>query len=262
MTIPVSSLPLAMKTPDRIDVARQAMGQVLSHPVTWAPFLPVAAAFAFLGAAWWLCLVVAMAVAVVVFLAWSHYWPRLVAVTRARVLSTHRATEDKELAARVQRLALSPQRLSSLETLAALREATAIKRSIEDRVHADGVVTDHEAEVSAMVGDLVRTMVEEAERLMGTDGGGMSPTTAGRFDKAAATLRQVYSEIDVVLDPVPEDLRVPAGDDALSRASERLDERLKLARGIRRHLERDLPLPEAAEDARVSRSPESPKQPE
>ena len=251
-----------MKTPDRIDVARQALGQVLAHPVTWAPFVPVAAAFAFLGAAWWLCLAVALAVAVVVCLVWSHSWPRLTAVTRARMLAAHRTAEDKELAARVQRLALAAPRSSALETLAALREATAIKRAVEDRVHADGVVTDHEAEVSAMVGELVRTMVEEAERLMSADGGAVSPTAAGRFDKAAATLRQVYAEIDVVLDPVPEDLRAPAGDDALSRASERLDERLKLARGIRRHLERDISLPEAEENASVSRLPDSPKQPE
>ena len=251
-----------MKPPDRIDVAQQALGQVLTHPVTWVPFVPVAAAFAFLGAAWWLCLALAVAVAVVVCLAWSHSWPRLVAVTRARVLAAHRAAEDKELAARVQRLALGPSRPSTLETLAAVREATAIKRAVEDRVHADGVVTDHEAEVSAMVGELVRTMVEEAERLMLTDGGGVSPAVAGRFDKAAATLRQVYAEIDVVLDPVPEDLRAPAGDDALSRASERLDERLQFARGIRRHLERDISLSEADENAGVSRLPDSPKQPE
>ena len=50
----------------------------------------------------------------------------------------------------------------------------------------------------------------------------------------------------MILDPVPEDMRLPAGDDALTRASERLDERLKLARGIRQHLERDIALPEDA----------------
>ncbi len=251
-----------MKAPDRIDVARQVLGQALSHPVTWVPFVPVAAAFAFLGAAWWLCLAVAVAVAVVVFLAWSHYWPRLTAVTRARMLAAHRAAEDKELATRVQRLALSPPRASNPETLAALREAVAIKHAVEDRVHADGVVTDHEQEVVAMVGDLVRTMVEEAERLMSLDGGKVSAATAERFHKAATTLRQVYAEIDVILDPVPEDLRLPTGDDALSRASERLDERLKLARGIRRHLERDIPLPETEESAGASRSSQPPKQPE
>ena len=251
-----------MKAPDRIDVARQTLGQVLAHPVTWVPFVPVAAAFAFLGVTWWLCLAVAVAVAVVVFLAWSHYWPRLTAVTRARMLAAHRANEDQELAARVQRLALAVQRQPALEMLATLREATAIKRAVEDRVHADGVVTDHEQEVSTLAGDLVRTMIDEAERLLLTDGGAIPSAAAARFHQAAATLRQVYSEIDVVLDPVPEDLRVPAGDDALSRASERLDERLKLARGIRRHLERDIALPETEENASLSRLPDSPKQPE
>ncbi len=252
-----------MKAPDRIDVARRVMGQVLTHPVTWVPFLPVAAAFAFLGAAWWLCLALALAAAVVVFLAWSHYWPRLMTVNRAVMLAAHRTAEDKELAARVQRLALTAgQRPPAFETLAALREAMGIKRAVEDRVHADGIITDHEEEVSTMVGDLVRTMVEEAERLASAESGTLSPAAAERFHKAAATLRQVYSEIDVILDPVPEDLRMPAGDDALSRASERLDERLKLARGIRRHLERDIALPEAEENASVSRLPESPKQAE
>ena len=252
-----------MKAPDRIDVARQVMGQVLAHPVTWAPFVPVAAAFAFLGAAWWLCLAVALAVVVVVCLAWASYWPRLVQVTRATMLASHRAAEDKELTARVQQLALSTPRQPALEMLAALREAMGIKRAVEDRLHADGVVTEHEEEVGTMVGDLVRTMVAEAERLTPAEGGELSRAATGRFDKAATTLRQVYSEIDVILDPVPEDMRLPAGDDALTRASERLDERLKLARGIRQHLARDIPLPEAtAENASVSRLPDPPKQPE
>lgn len=232
-----------MKAPDRIDVARQVMGQVLTHPVTWAPFVPIAAAYAFVGAPWWLCVALALTVAVVVFLAWSYSWPRLVKVTRAKALADHRAAEDQELKERLQHLAVAP-RQPSREMLAALREAIAIKRAVEDRLHADGTVTEHEEEVGVMVGDLVRTMLAETERLTSTTDGEPSRTASERFQKAAATLRQVYSEIDVILDPVPEDLRLPVGDDALSRASERLDERLKLARGIRRHLERDIPMPE------------------
>lgn len=234
-----------MKAPDRIDVAQQVMGQVLTHPVTWAPFVPIAGLYAFVGAPWWLCLALALTVAVVVFLAWSYSWPRLVKVTRAKTLADHRAAEDKELKERLQRLAVESQRPPAKEMLAALREAMGIKRAVEDRLHADGTVTEHEEEVGTMVGDLVRTMLAEAERLASTEGGEPSRTASERFQKAAATLRQVYSEIDVILDPVPEDLRLPAGDDALSRASERLDERLKLARGIRRHLERDIAMPEA-----------------
>lgn len=251
-----------MKAPDRIEVARQVMGQVLTHPVTWAPFVPVAAAYAFLSAPWWLCFALAVAVAFVVFLAWSHYWGRLTVVTRATMLVAHRASEDKELTERIQRLALVVQQRPAKEVLDALREAMGIKRAVEDRLHADGTVTEHEEEVGTMVGDLVRTMVAEAERLTATDGGEMSRTAMERFQKAAVTLRQVYAEIDVILDPVPDEMRLPAGDDALTRASERLDERLKLARGIRRHLERDIPLPETEGSTSVSRSSDSPKQPE
>ena len=221
------------------------MGQVLTHPVTWAPFVPIAAAYAFLSAPWWLCLALAMAAAIIVFLAWSYGWARLVNVTRATMLVANRADEDKELTARIQKLTLAVQRRPAKEVIEALREAMGIKRAVEDRLHADGTITGHEEEVGTMVGDLVRTMVAEAERLASADGGA-DPSRAAleRFQKAAATLRQVYSEIDVILDPVPEDMRLPAGDDALTRASERLDERLKLARGIRQHLERDIPLPE------------------
>ena len=56
-------------------------------------------------------------------------------------------------------------------------------------------------------------------------------------------MRRAYAEIDVILDPVPEDLRLPAENDALSRASERLEEKLQQARGVRRHLERGMIVP-------------------
>ena len=234
-----------MKAPDRIDVARQVLGQGLTHPVTGAPFVPIAAADAFVGAPWWRCLALAVTAAIIVFLAWSHGWARLVKVTRAAMLVSHRAAEDQELTARIQRLILAVQHRPAKEVVEALREAMGIKRAVEDRLHEDGVVTEHEEEVGTMVGDLVRTMVAEAERLASTDGGAPSRAAMARFQKAAATLRRVHSEIDVILDPVPEDMRLPAGDDALTRASERLDERLKLARGIRQHLQRDIPLPDA-----------------
>ena len=65
-----------MKSPDRIDVARKVMGQVLAHPVTWAPFVPIAAAYAFLGAPWWLCFALTVAAAIIVFMAWSYGWAR------------------------------------------------------------------------------------------------------------------------------------------------------------------------------------------
>ena len=85
-----------------------------------------------------------------------------------------------------------------------------------------------------MVGDLVRTMVARGGAADVTEGGDdVAPRRSERFHKAAATLRQVYSEIDVILDPVPEDIasarrrptRFPAPANGSTNGS-------KLARGM------------------------------
>ena len=235
-----------MKAPDRIDVARHALGEVLSHPATWAPFLPVAGAYAFVGLPWWVCFPLLVAVVVVLFLAWSRRWPRLMDKARTELLAAYRARENAALGERMRRVAQAGgQRRLAGDWLDTMREAMNIKQAVEDRLHADDVITAHEEEVGAMVGDLVRTMVEEAERLTLTEPGAVSRQAAERFQNAADTLRRAYAEIDVILDPVPENLRLPAGDDALSRASERLHERLEQARNVRRHLERDVVIPDA-----------------
>ena len=234
-----------MKAPDRIDVARQALGQVLTHPATWAPFVPIAGAYAFIGLPWWVCFPLLLAVVVVLFLAWGRQWARLMDKTRTEMLAAYRTQENAALGERMQRLVQAGGQRRPGDLPGTLREAMSIKQAVEDRLHADGVVTAHEEEVGTMIGELVRTMVEEAERLTLTEGGAVSRQAPDRFHKAADTLRQAYADLDVILDPVPEDLRLPAGDDALSRASERLGDRLEQARGVRRHLERDVVVHDA-----------------
>ena len=233
-----------MKAPDRIDVARSAMGQILTHPVTWAPFVPVAGAYAFIGMPWWACLPLLLVILAVVFVAWGRQWPRLMDKARTELLGAHRTTENAELGERMQKVAQATRRRSAGHLLDAVREAMDIKQAVENRLFADGVITPHEEEVGAMIGDLVRTMVGEAERLALAESGEVSRGAAERFERAAETLRRAYAEIDVILDPVPEDLRLAAETDALSRASERLDEKLQQARGVRRHLERGISSPD------------------
>ena len=233
-----------MKTPDRIDVARKAMGQILTHPATWAPSVPVAGAYAFIGTPWWACLPLLLVILAVIFVVWSRQWPRLMDKARTELLGAHRTAENVELGERMQRVEQATRRRSAGSLLQAVREAMDIKQAVENRWFADGVITLHEEEVGAMIGDLVRTMVGEAERLALTESGEMSRGAKERFERAAETLRRAYAEIDVILDPVPEDLRLAAETDALSRASERLDEKLQQARGVRRHLEQGIALPD------------------
>ncbi len=83
-------------------------------------------------------------------------------------------------------------------------------------------------------------MVAEAERAPLCENDQLPKAAAAKFDKAAETLRRVFEDIEVVLDPVPEAMRLPEQNDALSRASERLGERLEQARGVRRHMEQGI----------------------
>ena len=237
-----------MKPPDRIDVAQRSAGRVLSSPFTWLPFLPVAAAFAFLGAPWWICLALAAAIAVAVAAVWGKRWPALNEEVRTGMLLAFREAENAMLSLRLEHLtkgfAERPGRflpgVGEATEVKSLREAMRIKSTVENRIFADRVITPHEAEVSEMVAELVRTMVAEAERVLVADGGRSAEASrAGgeRFEKALATLRRAFEDIEVMLDPVPEDLRMQAENDALSRASERLGERREQARAIRRHME-------------------------
>ncbi len=73
------------------------------------------------------------------------------------------------------------------------------------------------------------------------------------------SLRRVFEQIDVILDPIPEALRLPVETDALARASERLDEKLQQARGVRRHLERDMIMPDAEVSPRAGSSNQPPE---
>ncbi len=226
-----------MKAPDRIDAAQHALVQVLSHPVTWLPFVPIAAAYAFIGLPWWLCLGLALVVLAAVGRVWTRRWPVLVERARTGLLQSYRDQENTGLNARLQHLAAALAQLPTRRLLYDLGEAAEIKLAIEKRLFADGVISPHEEEVGEMVSDSLQTMWQEAEKFPLMERSQWLDATV-RVEKALESLRRVFEQIDLILDPIPESLRLPAETDALGRARERLDERLEQARGVRRHLER------------------------
>ena len=241
-----------MNAPDRIDAMQQVFVHALTHPATWLPFVPIAAAYAFIGMPWWLCLPLALVVMTIVCLAWTRRWPMLMERARSRLLKTYRDTENTDLNFRLSELAASLAHLPTKRLLYDLREAMEIKHAIEKRLFADDTITPHEEEVGEMVADSVRTMLIEAEKVPLMESTQWPGSTA-KVEKALESLRRVFENIDVILDPLPEGLRLPAENDALARASERLEESLEQARGVRRHLERDVlmheeppPLPDSA----------------
>lgn len=242
-----------MNPPDQMDVARHALNRIITDPVTWLPFAVLSALYAFVGipALIFVGLLVVMFGTMAKF--WSGRWPRLTEKARTTLLGEYRRAENNDLVQRLTRLAGQLSHLPTKRLIYDLQETMEIKLAIEKRLFADAVVTPHEQEVDEMVADLVRTMVSEAERAPLCEGDHLPKASAAKFDQAFETLRKVFEEIEVVLDPVPESMRLPEQNDALSRASERLGERLEQARGVRRHMEQgvgndDLRSPNESEE--------------
>ena len=229
-----------MNAPDQMDVARHAMNRIITDPVTWLPFALLAALYAFVGVPAWVFLPLLLILFGVMARLWAGRWPRLTEKARTALLHEYRLAENADLYQRLTRLAGQLSHPPTKRLIYELREVMEIKVAIEKRLFADGIITPHEREVDEMVADLVRTMVAEAERAPLCENDQLPKAAAVRFEKAAETLRRVFEEIDVVLDPVPEAMRLPEDSDALSRASERLGERLEQARGVRRHMEQGI----------------------
>ncbi len=226
-----------MNAPDQMDVARHALNRIITDPVTWLPFASLAALYAFVGLPVLIFLTLLVAAFAVVAKLWHQRWPRLTEKVRTTLLDEYRQAENADLSRRSTHLAGQLSHLPTKRLIYELREVMEIKVAIEKRLFADGVITPHEQEVNEMVAELVRTMVAEAERAPLCENDQLPKASAAKFDKAAETLRRVFEDIEVVLDPVPEAMRLPEQNDALSRASERLGERLEQARGVRRHME-------------------------
>ncbi len=233
-----------MKAPDRIDVAQQALVQVLTNPATWLPFVPLAAAYAFIGLPWWLCLPLALVMLVGVVGVWARRWPVLTERARTSLLKNYRDAENAGIYARIRELADMMSHLPTKRLLYDLGEAVEIKLAVEKRLFADGTITPHEEEVDDMIAELVRSMLNETEKAAVLESTQWPQATA-RLEKALESLRRMFEQLDVILDPIPESLRLPVEADVLSRASERLDEKLQQARGVRRHLEQGMIVPDA-----------------
>ena len=123
-------MPAPMKAPDRIDAAQQAFVQVLTNPATWLPFVPLAAAYAFIGLPWWLCLPLALVMLVVVVGVWARRWPVLMERARTSLLKNYRDAENAGLYARITELANAMSHLPTKRLLYDLGEAVEIKLAV------------------------------------------------------------------------------------------------------------------------------------
>src|SRR5439155_19376626 len=90
--------------PDRLQATSKTLARIASEPMTWLPFLPVAAAYAFIGAPWWMCLPAASVIGAGVVTWWKRRWTYLFDATRVENLRAWLTSENAELEKACQKL--------------------------------------------------------------------------------------------------------------------------------------------------------------
>jgi len=231
--------------PEHLDAEASAktLRRIFSDPVTWTPFLPAAAAFAFLGAPWWGSLLVLAGVATPIGLWWRKQWPGLYGKERVDSLRASFSEENGQLGARLVELEGKLRLIEERDAADRIRALLPVKTAIEAVILRDQAVTSEEAEIAKMVSGLVNTIAEEGERLV-VQGANEEEQERLRTDIAngARVLDQTHREIDTLIDPLS-GLAPTSPENAIREKSDRLQARLNQARKIRRRLEHDLDPP-------------------
>ncbi len=235
-----------------IEATSKTVGRIAGDPITWAPFLPIAAAFAFLGTPWWICTAVGLGVAGGLTAWWRRQWKPLREAAFLESVKTHFATENSALTVRLDR-SLAETALDK-KLVPRLRQLVAHKTAIETEILEDGLLTGDEREIALMTGRLCSGIVAELETLAELPpGADRRDALIAEIHRGLKTVERTRQEIQTLLRPVPD--AGPATSPALREHANELQARLDEASAIRRRLSEDLELGPAAEP---SRQPENP----
>lgn len=231
--------------PDQLSAVSRAFGRIVSDPVTWAPYLPVGAAYGFLGTPWWGAVGLALGVTAGVAAWWRRQWPLVRDKARFDNMEEWLKEENAKLETSVAEAAkrLDPRLLGAIAGVQSgavgikyLQSTLAWKRTIETRFLSDGTLTSDEEEVIETVAGLATAVRDEllhlsdpARPLSG------DPASVATIRRAAEAIRQTAEAMDSLAQAV-----TPAAETAnrsrMRQYIERLDERVEQANAIKKRL--------------------------
>ena len=196
-----------MKRPDYIDISSKTLGRIVSNPYTWAPYLPIAAAYAFLGAPFWICLPLAGIVSFGTYLWWKRQWPRLYDKTKTDTLESFLSKENHALEELIKEFETAPpKQVKDLKLF--LSSTHQIKQAIEDKIFSDRIITAAEQDVSKLVSQLALTMCHEARHVFALRLQNKPhlktkiDTSLEALEEAQLTLNKTYDQLATIINPV------------------------------------------------------------
>jgi hypothetical protein len=218
---------------DEPAIFRSAMREILTHPITWAPFVPVVAAYTVFDVPWLISAAFGAAVFVAVAGYWRGQWRGLTDGLRHKMIDEHNRAQNVFLSAGADEL----RQAGSRDYAKQLEDFVTIKGQIEHRLHEDGTITGQKIQIEQLVDSLCFGVRDQLTALARRENGSEladCDESLSQVSAALETLRSTLAELDTILGP--SDAPGGAANASLEEVTRRLREEAEIARRVRARL--------------------------
>lgn len=224
-------------------IARKALSQIMTDPITWVPLVPAVAAYTIFDVPAPVSLGFGALVLGGVGMYWRKQWEGITDALRCKAIADHNRAQDAVLKAAADDLRLN----GGAGYANKLEQFLAVKRQVEQRIHEDGAMSGQKIQIEQLI-DALCFGVRDQLASLATKERNREPVdrqaVLAQVDTAFATLQTTAAELDTILGPSATPANASSA--SLEEITQRLREEAEIARRVQARLrERESTGPEA-----------------
>jgi hypothetical protein len=214
-------------------IARRALRQILTDPISWVPLVPAVAAYTIFDVPAFLALAGGALVLGGVGAYWRKHWADITGKLRRTAVAEHNRAQDAILKAAVDELRLAKESALAQK----LEQFVRIKVQVETRLHEDGEFTAQKIQLEQLVDSLCFGVRDQLQALVLKESKGEEvnrKAVLAQVDDAFKTLQATVAELDTILGPT--DAPGGATNASIEEITRRLREETEIARRVQARL--------------------------
>ena len=229
-------------------IARKALSQIMTDPITWVPLVPAVAAYAIFNVPALMSLLFGALVLGGVGMYWRKHWDGVTDALRRKAIADHNRAQDAILKAAADDLRLN----GAAAYASKIEQFLAVKRQVEARIHEDSAMTAQKIQIEQLIDALCFGVRDQLVALAAKERNREAvdrKAALAQVDAAFETLQSTASELDTILGPgaPPAD----ATDASLAEITKRLREEGEIARRVQARLRAEESEPAPSEPPRM-----------
>jgi hypothetical protein len=225
---------------DEVAIARAALGHVFTAPITWAPLVPVVAAYTIFDVPALIACAFGAVVVIALGAYWRTEWEKLTGGLRRQWIRDHNLAQNDLLKADARDL----RRDGAPEYAHRLEQFLEAKILVERRLHEEGALNEQKIQIEQLVDSLCFGVRDQLCALAAQEKSRAPEDREGtlvRVSAAFETLQATVAELDTILGPIDSAASLTGA--SLEEITRRLQEEAEIARRVRARLR----LPESAD---------------